>query len=87
MQSLFQNIVSLNPLKKLIASTIQAQLSKYIEDIRLEEFGLLGGNIVLENLELRKDVIQELMGIPLGFDLSRGFIKELRISIPWTRLT
>lgn len=87
MQSLFQNIVSLNPLKKLIASTIQAQLSKYIEDIRLEELGLLGGNIVLENLELRKDVIQELMGIPLGFDLSRGFIKELRISIPWTRLT
>lgn len=86
MQSLFNNIVSLTPLKKLIASTVQAQLSRFIQDIQLDSLGLLGGDLVLENLELRRDVVQELLGIPTAFDLSRGFIKELRIHIPWTRL-
>ena len=37
MQSLIQNLVSLTPLKRLIAQTIQTQLSKYIVGIDLEE--------------------------------------------------
>lgn len=87
MQNLLANVLSLTPLKRLIATTIQSQLSRFIEGIELDSLGLLGGDLVLENLELRKDVVQELLGIPTAFDLNRGFIKELRIHIPWTRLT
>ena len=87
MQNLLSNVLSLTPLKRLIATTIQSQLSRFIEGIELDSLGLLGGDLVLENLELRKDVVQELLGIPMAFDLDRGFIKELRIHIPWTRLT
>ena len=47
------------PLKKYITSTIQFYLSKYIDGISLEGFGLLG-DIVLQNLELRRDVLQVL---------------------------
>ena len=63
MQSLLQNLVSLTPLKRLLAQTIQTQLSKYIIGIDLEELGLLGGDLVLENLELRRDVLQEVLGM------------------------
>ncbi|CBN76641.1 conserved unknown protein [Ectocarpus siliculosus] len=65
---------------------LQQQLSKYIHNIELEELGLMGGDVVLENLELRKDVLHDIGGISTDYDFSRGFIKELRIHIPWTRL-
>jgi len=42
---------------------------------------------VLNNLELRLDVIQKELNIPPNFRLSRGFVKELRIHIPWAALT
>ena len=72
MQSLIHNLVSLTPLKRLIAQTIQAQLGKYIVGIDLEELGLLGGDLVLENLELRRDVLQEVLGInATAFDIKR----------------
>ena len=72
MQSLLQNLVSLTPLKRLLAQTIQTQLSKYIIGIDLEELGLLGGDLVLENLELRRDVLQEVLGInATDFDIRR----------------
>ncbi|CAN0117440.1 unnamed protein product, partial [Ectocarpus sp. 12 AP-2014] len=37
-------------------------------------------------VELRKDVLHDIGGISTDYDFSRGFIKELRIHIPWTRL-
>ena len=37
-------------------------------------------------LEFRLDALQEALSIPLSFVFSRGFIKELRIQIPWAHL-
>jgi hypothetical protein len=48
--------------------------------------GILGGDLVLENLTLRKDVVQNALQLPLDYDISRGVIRELRLSIPWTRI-
>ncbi|CAN0120166.1 unnamed protein product, partial [Ectocarpus sp. 12 AP-2014] len=78
--------ILLGPLKAVLMRVLQQQLSKYIHNIELEELGLMGGDVVLENLELRKDVLHDIGGISTDYDFSRGFIKELRIHIPWTRL-
>ncbi len=43
-------------------------------------------DLSLHNLELHLDVLEDDLNIPMAFEISRGFIKELKISIPWTRL-
>lgn len=40
----------LGPLKAVLMRVLQQQLSKYIHNIELEELGLMGGDVVLENL-------------------------------------
>ncbi|CAH0516636.1 unnamed protein product [Peronospora belbahrii] len=76
----------LSPLRGYIAQTLQFYLSKYIEDIQLEGLGLFGGDLVLNDLKLKRHVLRESLEIPSSFDFSRGFIRELRIQIPWTQL-
>jgi len=73
------------PLKRYLTQTIEANLSKYISNINIENVGV-GGDIILRDLELRLDVLQESLQIPLAFEFSRGFIKELRIEIYWTKI-
>ncbi len=58
----------------------------FIFDSDLEDLGILSGEAVLRNLELRKDVLREVFAIPSKYDISRGFVRELRITIPWTQL-
>lgn len=60
----------LGPLKSLLMRALQQQLSKYIHNIELEALGI-GGDIVLENLEIRKDVLHESLRIPTDYDISR----------------
>ncbi|KAG3017313.1 hypothetical protein PC119_g11073 [Phytophthora cactorum] len=76
----------LSPLRGYIAQNLQFYLSKYIEDIQLEGLGLFGGDLVLNDLEIKRHVLRESLEIPSSFDFSRGFIRELRIHIPWTQL-
>ncbi|RLN38158.1 hypothetical protein BBO99_00002912 [Phytophthora kernoviae] len=76
----------LSPLRGYIAQNLQFYLSKYIEDIQLEGLGLFGGDLVLNDLEIKRHVLRESLDIPSSFDFSRGFIRELRIHIPWTQL-
>lgn len=45
----FQDML-LGPLKAVLMRVLQQQLSKYIHNIELEELGLMGGDVVLENL-------------------------------------
>lgn len=45
----FQDML-LGPLKAVVMKVLQQQLSKYIHNIELEELGLMGGDVVLENL-------------------------------------
>lgn len=37
--------------------------------------GVLGDDLVLQDLEIRLDVIQESLDIPLTFEFTRGFVK------------
>ncbi|CAI5713662.1 unnamed protein product [Peronospora effusa] len=76
----------LSPLRGYIAQNLQFYLSKYIEDIQLEGLGLFGGDLVLNDLAIKRHVLRESLDIPSSFDFSRGFIRELRIHIPWTQL-
>jgi vacuolar protein sorting-associated protein 13B len=60
-------------------------VDKYIK-LRPEDFqlSLWGGDVVLNNLDLRLDVIEKAMHLPIVF--SSGHIHELRIHVPWTKL-
>ena len=74
------------PLRKYLTQTLQFYLSKYFQDINVEGLGVFGSDLVFENLEIRRDVLLETLKIPPIFDIKVGFIKELRIKIPWTQL-
>ena len=60
-------------------------VDKYVK-LRPEDFqlSLWGGDVVLNNLDLRLDVIEKAMHLPIVF--SSGHIHELRIHVPWTKL-
>ena len=63
------------------------QLSYFIRKDSLNVDQLtIGGNLILYNLELKLDVLRETLGVPLTFDISRGCIKKLSVTIPWTNL-
>jgi hypothetical protein len=47
-----------SPLRGYIAQTLQYYLSKYIEGIQLEGLGIFGGDLVLNDLEIKRDVLQ-----------------------------
>ena len=75
-----------SPLKGYVTQTLKFYLSKYIEGVHLDGLGVFGEDIVLHDLELKKDVLQSSLDIAPRFDFKRGFIRELRILIPWTKL-
>ena len=73
-------------LKGTITRLLQQQLSKFIKDINVDSFGIVG-DFVLYDLELRLDVLQaqlDELGIPL--ELTRGFVQKLSITVPWFQL-
>ena len=72
-----------NPIKAYLTSTLQAALSQYVLNVDLEALGLLGSSgIVARDVELRLDWLDKRLDLAS----SRGFVKELRINIPWTAL-
>jgi hypothetical protein len=72
-----------SPLKSYLTSTLQSALSQYVLNVDLEALGVLGSTgIVARDVELRLDGLNKR----LDLQSSRGFVKELRISIPWTAL-
>ena len=74
-------------LQRYISHLILTYAAKYIRNIETHlNLGLWGGDITLNNLEARLDVLQHSLGIPAAFTLSRGFIKEFRIHIPWSAI-
>lgn len=60
-------------------------IDKYVK-LRTEDFqlSLWGGDAVLSKLDLRLDVIEHALMLPITF--KSGFIHELRLHMPWTRL-
>ena len=65
---------------------LTSYLQKYVKNIKPTDLklSLWGGDVVLNNLELRLDVLEELVPIPIKF--SSGRIRELSIHVPWTAL-
>ncbi|RLN65710.1 hypothetical protein BBJ28_00006347 [Nothophytophthora sp. Chile5] len=53
-----------SPLRGYIAQNLQFYLGKYIEGIQLEGLGLFGGDLVLNDLEIKRHVLQLRIHIP-----------------------
>ncbi|KAL3889914.1 hypothetical protein ACJMK2_002232 [Sinanodonta woodiana] len=72
-------------IESYIAPLLMGYVDKYIK-LRQEDFqlSLWGGDVVLNNLDLRLDVIEKAIQLPIVF--SSGHIHELRIHVPWTKL-
>ena len=60
-------------------------LSRYFENLDVSALRLspFAGDVVLTNLLLRMDTLRAL-GLPFSFE--RGFVRELRIRVPWLKL-
>ncbi|KAK8752331.1 hypothetical protein OTU49_004887, partial [Cherax quadricarinatus] len=59
----------------------------YIKNLKPEDsqVSLWGGDAVFNNLDLRLDVLEQELRLPFSF--VNGHIHELRIHVPWTKLT
>ncbi|RHY26122.1 hypothetical protein DYB32_007856, partial [Aphanomyces invadans] len=64
-----------SPLRGYLAQTLQYYLSKYLKDIHLEGLGFFGNDLILNDLEIKRHVLQTALDIPSSFDFSRGFIR------------
>ena len=70
---------------------IRSYLTRQIQESlsHLVEGGVVAGitgDVVLEDLALRKNLLRNLLNLPLEYDIARGTAKELRVSIPWARI-
>lgn len=72
-------------IESYIAPLLMGYIDKYVK-LRTEDFqlSLWGGDVVLNNLDLRLDVIEEAIQLPIIF--KSGHIHELRMHVPWTKL-
>ncbi|TNN05925.1 Vacuolar protein sorting-associated protein isoform 2 [Schistosoma japonicum] len=72
--------------KKFLATLTDHIIGKYFENFNSESlsYGLLNGNITLSNLNLKKDTLNSLFGIPLT--LRSGSVGNVSIFIPYTHL-
>ena len=72
----------------MLARAILHHASKYIEnlDISALKLSVFGGDVVLRNLELKLDVLRREFASGLPIEFKRGFVRELRIRIPWLKL-
>ncbi|XP_048244061.1 vacuolar protein sorting-associated protein 13B-like isoform X2 [Haliotis rufescens] len=72
-------------IESYIAPLLLGYVDKYVK-LSQEDFqvSLWGGDVVLNNLDLRLDVLQDVLQLPIMF--KSGHIHELRIHVPWTKL-
>ncbi|XP_060068135.1 intermembrane lipid transfer protein VPS13B-like [Ylistrum balloti] len=72
-------------IESYITPLLMGYVDKYVK-LRPEDFqlSLWGGDAVLNNLDLRLDMIERAIQLPIMF--KSGYIHELRIHVPWTKL-
>ena len=72
-------------IESYITPLLMGYVDKYVK-LKPEDFqlSLWGGDAVLYNLDLRLDVIEKAMQLPIVFQ--SGHIHELRLHVPWTKL-
>ena len=73
-------------LEGYITPLLMSYISKYVNNIKPSDLqvSFWGGDAVLRNLELRLDILEKELGIPLEF--KSGFIRELTINLPWSSI-
>ncbi|XP_033726572.1 vacuolar protein sorting-associated protein 13B-like isoform X2 [Pecten maximus] len=72
-------------IESYITPLLMGYVDKYVK-LRPEDFqlSLWGGDAVLNNLDLRLDMIERAIQLPITF--KSGYVHELRIHVPWTKL-
>ena len=68
--------------ERLLERVLQRSLGKYIEDLDRKQLSVSvwSGQIELENLNLKKNLIEKLR---LPVNLLMGKIGKLKINVPW----
>eukprot|EP00288_Rhodomonas_lens_P011162 CAMPEP_0177749270 /NCGR_PEP_ID=MMETSP0484_2-20121128/32395_1 /TAXON_ID=354590 /ORGANISM="Rhodomonas lens, Strain RHODO" /LENGTH=307 /DNA_ID=CAMNT_0019264239 /DNA_START=173 /DNA_END=1093 /DNA_ORIENTATION=+ len=64
----------------IVQGVVDRYLRKWVKNATTEHAGLWEGELVFKNVELRLDVMQQELGLPMVF--TRGFIQELRVYLP-----
>ncbi|KAL3248419.1 hypothetical protein MRX96_056494 [Rhipicephalus microplus] len=80
-------------IESYVTPLILSYVSKYVKNIRPRrltatgdsKLSLWGGDAVFSNLDLRLEALEQELRLP--FRLVNGHIHELRIHVPWTKLT
>lgn len=72
-------------LESYLTPFIMGYIDKYVE-LKASDFqlSLWGGDATLTNLDLRLDVIESALSLPVAVE--SGHIHEMRIHVPWTKL-
>ena len=72
-------------LDRFVAHVVAPYLDKYVKDLNRDHVtvSILSGNVVLHNLELRRNALRELK---LPICVKRGVIRKLTVYIPWARM-
>eukprot|EP00397_Hematodinium_sp_SG-2012_P000111 GEMP01000111.1.p1 GENE.GEMP01000111.1~~GEMP01000111.1.p1 ORF type:complete len:3180 (+),score=692.14 GEMP01000111.1:34-9540(+) len=68
-------------LEGILTRSILHYAQQYIQHIDTNSFSLWQGEVVLQDLELRLDVLSQLL--PDFLTLTSGVIKQLKITVPW----
>eukprot|EP00288_Rhodomonas_lens_P006836 CAMPEP_0177735220 /NCGR_PEP_ID=MMETSP0484_2-20121128/24658_1 /TAXON_ID=354590 /ORGANISM="Rhodomonas lens, Strain RHODO" /LENGTH=310 /DNA_ID=CAMNT_0019248765 /DNA_START=156 /DNA_END=1086 /DNA_ORIENTATION=+ len=68
----------------LVQGILDRFLGKYLKNITTEHATVWGGQLIFKNVELRIDVLQEQLGLPVV--IQRGFVQELKVYLPLANL-
>eukprot|EP00118_Oscarella_pearsei_P014228 m.120553 g.120553 ORF g.120553 m.120553 type:complete len:3576 (+) comp37735_c0_seq2:78-10805(+) len=73
-------------LERYLTPLFFSYIEKYVKNLAPSDFqlSLWQGDVSLNNLELKLDVIESELGLP--FQLVSGKIRQLRVNVPWTSL-
>uniref|UniRef100_UPI00358FB320 intermembrane lipid transfer protein VPS13B isoform X2 n=1 Tax=Myxine glutinosa TaxID=7769 RepID=UPI00358FB320 len=73
-------------LETYVTPILMSYVNRYIKNLKPSDLqlSLWGGDVVLNQLELKLEVLEQELKLPFTF--LRGHIHELRIHVPWTKL-
>eukprot|EP01114_Cavostelium_apophysatum_P004048 TRINITY_DN1418_c0_g1_i1.p1 TRINITY_DN1418_c0_g1~~TRINITY_DN1418_c0_g1_i1.p1 ORF type:complete len:3212 (-),score=1062.70 TRINITY_DN1418_c0_g1_i1:26-9661(-) len=69
----------------LVSDQLIKYLGQYIKNLNKEnlKIGIWGGDVILENLELKEEALNSLN---LPFGVKKGFLGKLKLKVPWKNL-
>lgn len=74
-------------LQRVLSNVLQQYAHQYLANVEADlSLSLWGGDVVLNNVELRLDAIHRALSLPPTLRLERGSVRELRVHVPWAAL-